>query len=63
MVLNDYIINNKVDFESIRRDLDDGGYLLSEDELDILFDIEEEYYRRGNLKRIFPCNSIEKYKY
>lgn len=47
----------------IKKDLDNSIYLLNEDDLDILFDLEEEYYRTGNFQRIFPPNEMSKHKY
>lgn len=40
--LNNQIEDNRIDFEMIKKDLDNGVQLLNEDDLDILFDLEEE---------------------
>lgn len=60
--LNNQIDDNRIDFELIKKDLENGVQLLSEDDLDILFDCEEEQQRTGQFQRIFPAPDPLKHK-
>lgn len=58
IVIDSQYKNGKIDQDALRRDIDAGNYLLNEEDLEILFETEEENYRRGNLERIFPPKDV-----